>query len=69
MQVYLEDDLENFKTRFIQLLAGFLQVEERKLGKIIYVNVKTKEVLFFPGLPFYIPSPFFEEKKVFIQMN
>jgi hypothetical protein len=35
MQVYLEDDMENFKTRFLQLLAGYLEVEERNLGKII----------------------------------
>ena len=57
MQVYLEDDLENFKTRFIQLVCGYLEIEERNLGKIIYANEKTKEAFSFPGLPFYIPKP------------
>ena len=57
MQVYLEDDLNNFKTRFIQLLCGYLEVEERNLGKVIYANSKTKEAFSFPGLPFYIPTP------------
>ena len=57
MQVYLEDDLSNFKTRFLQLLCGYLEIEERNLGKIILVNSKTKESLQFPGLPFYIPNP------------
>ena len=57
MQVYLEDDLSNFKTRFLQLLYGYLEIEERNLGKIILVNSKTKESLQFPGLPFYIPNP------------
>ena len=63
MQVYLEDDLSNFKTRFIQLLCGYLKIEERNLGKVIYVNAKIKESLKFPGIPFYIPvSP--EEKSI-----
>jgi len=56
MQVYLEDDLNNFKTRFIQLLCGYLEIEERNLGKIIYANSRTKEAFSFPGLPFYIPT-------------
>lgn len=63
MQVYLEDDMENFKTRFLQLLAGYLEVEERNLGKIIYANAKTKEAFSFPGLPFYIPNPLCETEK------
>lgn len=57
MQVFLEDDIENFKTRFIQLLCGYLEIEERNLGKVIYANEKTKEAFSFPGLPFYIPKP------------
>ena len=57
MQVYLEDDISNFKTRFIQLLCGYLEVEERNLGKVIYANSKTKETFSFPGLPLYIPTP------------
>ena len=57
MQVYLEDDLENFKTRFIQLLCGYLEIEERNLGKVIYANQNTKEAFSFPGLPLYIPDP------------
>ena len=57
MQVYLEDDMENFKTRFIQLLCGYLEIEERNLGKVIYANQKTKDALSFKGLPFYIPNP------------
>ena len=57
MQVYLEDDLSSFKTRFLQLLCGYLEIEERNLGKIIPVYSKTKESLTFPGLPFYIPNP------------
>jgi hypothetical protein len=56
MQVYLEDDLSNFKTRFIQLLCGYLELEERNLGKVIFANSKTKEAFSFPGLPFYIPA-------------
>ena len=57
MQVYLDDDISIFKTRFIQLLCGYLEVEERNLGKVIYANSKTKEAFSFPGLPFYIPTP------------
>ena len=57
MQVFLEEDVENFKTRFIQLLCGYLEIEERNLGKVIYANQKTKEAFSFPGLPFYIPKP------------
>ena len=57
MQVYLEDDLSNFKTRFIQLLCGYIEVEERNLGKIIYANSNTKKSFPFPGLPLYIPTP------------
>ena len=49
MQVYLEDDLSNFKTRFLQLLCGYLEIEERNIGKIIFANAKTKESLSFPG--------------------
>ena len=63
MQVYLEDDLSNFKTRFLQLLCGYLEVEERNIGKIILVNSKTKESLTFPGLPFYIPNPLCSAEK------
>ena len=63
MQVFLEDDIENFKTRFIQLLCGYLEVEERNLGKIIYANEKTKEAFSFPGLPFYIPKPLCSTEK------
>ena len=63
MQVYLEDDLSNFKTRFLQLLCGYLEIEERNLGKIILVNSKTKESLQFPGLPFYIPNPLCSSSK------
>ena len=57
MQVYLEDDLSNFKTRFLQLLCGYLEIEERNMGKIILANSKTKESLTFPGIPFYVPNP------------
>ena len=63
MQVYLEDDISNFKTRFLQLLCGYLEVEERNIGKLIYVNAKTKESLTFPGLPFYIPNPICSSEK------
>ena len=63
MQVYLDDNLDNFKTRFIQLLCGYLEIEERNLGKIIYANEKTKEALSFPGLPFYIPNPICSSEK------
>ena len=64
MQVYLEDDLNNFKTRFIQLLCGYLEIEERNLGKIILANSKTKEAFSFPGLPFYIPALCSKESSV-----
>ena len=57
MQVYLEDDISNFKTRFLQLLCGYLEIEERNMGKIIFANAKTKESLSFPGIPFYLPNP------------
>ena len=63
MQVYLEDDIFNFKTRYLQLLCGYLEIEERNLGKVIYVNSKTKESLTFPGLPFYIPNPLYTSEK------
>ena len=36
MPVFLENDIENFKARFIQLLYGYLQIEERNLG-ILYM--------------------------------
>ena len=62
MQVYLEDDISNFKTRFLQLLCGYLEIEERNIGKIILVNSKAKECLKFPGLPFYIPNPLCSSK-------
>ena len=64
MQVYLEDDLNNFKTRFIHLLCGYLEIEERNLGKIILANSKTKEAFSFPGLPFYIPALCSKESSV-----
>ena len=57
MQVYLSDDLYDFKTRFIQLLCGYVQLEQRKLGKVILVNSKVKESIKLPGTPLYIPSP------------
>ena len=57
MQVYLEDDISNFKTRFLQLLCGYLEIEERNMGKIIFANAKTKESLSFPGIPLYLPNP------------
>jgi len=63
MQVYLDDDMENFKTKFIQLLCGYLEIEERNLGKVIYANERTKEAFSFPGLPFYIPNPLLKEEK------
>lgn len=63
MQVYLEDDLSNFKTRFLQLLCGYLEIEERNIGKIIFANAKTKESLSFPGIPFYIPNPMNSSEK------
>ena len=63
MQVYLEDDISNFKTRFIQLLCGYLEIEERNLGKVIYANSKTKEAFSFPGLPLYIPTPLCTKEK------
>ena len=63
MQVYLEDNLKDFKTRFIQLLCGYLELEERNLGKIIYINAKIKETLKFPGIPFYIPT-YTEEESI-----
>ena len=63
MQVYLEDDLSNYKTRFLQLLCGYLEIEERNIGKIIFANAKTKESLSFPGIPFYIPNPMNSSEK------
>ena len=63
MQVYLEDDISNFKTRFLQLLVGYLEIEERNLGKVIYANAKTKEAFSFPGLPLYIPNPLCSKEK------
>ena len=69
MQVYLDDNLDNFKTRFIQLICGYLEIEERNLGKIIYANEKTKEALSFPGSHFIFLIPFAPQKKAFIRMN
>lgn len=64
MQVYLSDDLHNFKTRFIQLLCGYVQLEQRKLGKVILVNSKVQESIKLPGTPLYIPSPTSTEKSI-----
>ena len=37
MEIFLEDG-DCPKSRFIELLAGYLHIEERNLGKIIKLN-------------------------------
>ena len=64
MQVYLDDNKDDFKTKFIRFICGYLEIEERKLGTIIYANNKTKQTFSFPGLPFYIPPPESKEEPI-----
>jgi len=48
IQINLEDDLSNIKTKFIQFIHIYLEIEECNLGKIILINTKTKEAFSFP---------------------
>ena len=44
------------KLRFLQLEVGYLQIVERKLGKIIVLNKNAQNALKIESLPFLMPS-------------
>ena len=54
MEIFISDDITDFKSNLIQILVHYLEIEERKLGRLITLDKKKQKMLKIENLPLVI---------------
>ena len=54
MEVFISADKNDIKSRFLELLCGYMKITERKLGKVFKVTKSSQEILKITNTPLLV---------------